>query len=92
MKGLLDDEVQLLGFHKTILLRPSILKGNRNEFRIGEKIGIVIAQVICILPFIKKYRPINATKVAKAMINGDLNVTTSATFDLEEVDQLSHTF
>jgi uncharacterized protein YbjT (DUF2867 family) len=69
MKGSLDEKVQQLNFDKIYIFRPSILAGDRNEKRFGESIGIKIAGTITkIIPALKKYRPIEASKVAEAMI------------------------
>lgn len=69
MKGSLDEKVQQLNFDKIYIFRPSILAGERNEKRFGESIGIKIAGIITkIIPALKKYRPIEASKVAEAMI------------------------
>jgi len=69
MKGKLDEKVQLLPFKHIHIFRPSILVGDRNEKRLGESLGIKIAGIITkIIPAIKKYRPIEASKVAETMI------------------------
>ena len=69
MKGKLDEEIQQLPFKQIFIFRPSILAGERNEKRFGESIGIKIAGTITkIIPALKKYRPIKASKVAEAMI------------------------
>lgn len=70
MKGELDRDIQKLNFEKIRILRPSLLLGNRSEYRLGEKIGEYFGKYfISYLPFIKKYKPINASIVAQAMIN-----------------------
>ncbi len=69
MKGSLDAKAQQLNFEKIYIFRPSILAGDRNEKRFGESIGIKVAGIITkIIPALKKYRPIDASKVAEAMI------------------------
>ncbi len=69
MKGKLDEAVQQLSFDQIIIFMPSILAGNRSEKRFGESIGIKIAGTITkIIPALKKYRPIEASRVAEAMI------------------------
>jgi uncharacterized protein YbjT (DUF2867 family) len=68
-KGSLDEKVQQLGFEQIFIFRPSILVGLRSEKRLGETIGIKIAGTITkIIPALKKYRPIEASRVAEAMI------------------------
>lgn len=69
MKGKLDEKVQLLSFKQIFIFRPSILTGERNELRLAEILGIKIAGIVTqIIPALKKYRPIEASRVAEAMI------------------------
>ena len=69
MKGKLDEAVQQLSFEQIFIFRPSILVGDRIERRLGESLGIKIAATITkIIPALKKYRPIEASRVAEAMI------------------------
>lgn len=69
MKGNLDDKIQHLNYEQIYIFRPSILVGERSEKRFGESLGIKIAGTITkIIPALKKYRPIEASKVAEAMI------------------------
>ena len=67
-KGQLERDLKALGFSSLIVVRPSFLFGKRQEFRLGEKIGIVLARIFA--PFIpKKYRGIHVRKVANALIS-----------------------
>ncbi|MDZ7743312.1 MAG: NAD(P)H-binding protein [Bacteroidota bacterium] len=68
MKGELDEAVQKLPFRNIVIMRPSILAGNRNEKRSGEQIGLVLAKVFTRIPGLRKYRPIHGKEVAAAMI------------------------
>lgn len=70
IKGELDEAVQDLGFESVLILRPSFLDGVRDEFRYGERIGIALANVVCKLPGLRKFHPIKAITVAKALISG----------------------
>ena len=68
-KGKLDEVVQQLSFKQIFIFRPSILTGERNEKRFGESLGIKIAGTITkLIPALKKYRPVEAKRVAEAMI------------------------
>jgi uncharacterized protein YbjT (DUF2867 family) len=69
-KGELEKNIQGLGFETTIIIRPSILLGKRKEFRLGEKIGIVLIQLLSplMLGSFKKYRGVKDAKVAAKMI------------------------
>jgi uncharacterized protein YbjT (DUF2867 family) len=68
-KGDLELKIQSLGFQNFVCLRPSFLYGNRKEFRLGEKIGLVFAKILSPLLFggLRKYKGIKASVVAKAM-------------------------
>ena len=69
-KGLVEEELKKLNFSNLGILRPSFLMGDRKESRVGEKIGILIFRLLSplLLGPLKKMRPINSEKVAKAMI------------------------
>tara|TARA_B100000575_G_scaffold148176_1_gene118209 strand:- start:719 stop:1381 length:663 start_codon:yes stop_codon:yes gene_type:complete len=67
LKGEIEHEINKLNLNSFIVFRPSLLLGNRNEFRLGERIGQVV------LPFFSKilppnFKPVHAKLVAKAMI------------------------
>lgn len=70
VKGQIEDAVQALGYPALSLFRPSLLLGNRQENRAGEKVSIVLFGCLGFLfcgPLLK-YRPIAAENVAKAML------------------------
>jgi len=70
IKGELDEAVKKLPFRRVSVFRPSALVGNRHEERAGEKTMIKVTRFfVIILPFLKKYKPIDATIVAAAMVN-----------------------
>ncbi len=70
IKGQLEDAVKKLDFDKITIVQPSVLEGDRNEERMGEKMGASIINAMGkILPFLKKYRSISGEQVAKAMIH-----------------------
>ncbi|HET8865332.1 MAG TPA: NAD(P)H-binding protein [Gracilimonas sp.] len=69
LKGELDDAVKELPFELITVMRPSILDGDRNESRPGEKSGLLMARLFTKIPGLKKYRPILGKKVAEGMIN-----------------------
>jgi uncharacterized protein YbjT (DUF2867 family) len=68
-KGDLEKKIESLGFQNFVSLRPSMLLGDRGEFRLGEKIGMVLSNVLSPLLFgsLRKYHGIEASDVAKAM-------------------------
>lgn len=70
IKGELDESVKKLPFERVSIFRPSALVGNRQEERAGEKTMIKVTRIfVKIFPFLKKYKPIDATIVAAAMVN-----------------------
>ncbi len=71
VKGEMENDVLNIGIPRTIFFRPSFLLGKRDEFRLGEEVGKVMIKLIN--PFLrgklKKYKPIKAKDIAKAMVN-----------------------
>ncbi len=68
MKGQLDDAVQQLPFRQCLILRPSILSGEREHSRPAERIASATIRFVTRFAF-RKYRPISGDIVAKALIN-----------------------
>jgi len=69
-KGQLEKNIRDLNFETTVIVRPSILLGKRKEFRLGEKIAIVLMQLLSPLMIgsFKKYKGVQAAKVASKMV------------------------
>lgn len=68
LKGEIEEAVQASGMNDVYILRPSLLLGNRKEFRLSEKLASWLMPLFAfILP--ARYRPVKASEVAKAMIN-----------------------
>jgi uncharacterized protein YbjT (DUF2867 family) len=70
LKGCIEEDVTALPFESIHIFRPSILLGKREEFRPGENIGKAFVKAISFLLLggWRKYRPIPAADVAKAMV------------------------
>ena len=66
-KGAIEEAVTGIGFESLYILRPSILLGERNEFRLGETIGKFLVKAFRFL-VPAKYKGIEASQVTKAMI------------------------
>jgi uncharacterized protein YbjT (DUF2867 family) len=67
VKGEIEESLRKLGFEAFIVFRPSLLLGNRPESRLGEQMGESLMKLF--RPLIpEKYRAIEASKVAKAMV------------------------
>ena len=67
LKGEVEDSVKAVGLKSVHIMRPSVLLGDRKEFRIGEKISKGIMSTFSFL-IPSKYKPIHARDVAKAMV------------------------
>ena len=69
-KGEIESELTKLNFQSLTILRPSMLLGNRKEFRMGEAIGKVVMTLLSFLFVgpLKKYKAIHAKVVANAML------------------------
>ncbi|MBK6951260.1 MAG: NADH-quinone oxidoreductase subunit F [Crocinitomicaceae bacterium] len=90
MKGELDEAVQKLKFDHVSIIRPSMLVGKREEFRLSEKIFTPLAYIVNIIPFARKYRPIKDSIVAQAMINAvKSNQSAYKIYELGDVFKLS---
>ncbi len=67
LKGEIEEAVQSVGLNSVHIIRPSMLLGDRKEFRFGEKFFTPLMKVFSfLLP--SKYKAIHARDVAKAMI------------------------
>ena len=91
-KGLVEEELKRLSFNKLGIMRPSFLIGDRKEKRLGEKLGIFVFKLLSplFLGPLKKMKPIQSEKVAKAMIkisNGDFR---QQVFESDEIVEISN--
>jgi uncharacterized protein YbjT (DUF2867 family) len=89
-KGQVEEELNNLNFPKLAVIRPSILLGNRKVFRLGERIGIFVMQALSIffLGSLKKYKPIKAQNVAKAMVAIAQNHDQKTVFESNELNEI----
>ena len=69
-KGQIEDAILELKFEYTKIYRPSLLIGERSETRLLEKLGQLISPLFnsFLLGAMKKYRSIDAKKVARSMV------------------------
>jgi uncharacterized protein YbjT (DUF2867 family) len=89
-KGQVEEELNNLKFPKLAVIRPSILLGNRKFFRLGERIGIFIMKALSIffLGSLKKYKPIEAQNVAKAMVAIAQDHDQKTVFESNELNEI----
>jgi len=63
VKGELEAAIEGLGFRSVTVIRPSLLLGDRNEFRLTEEVAKRLSWA-----FPRKYRPVYARDVAAALV------------------------
>ncbi|MFV8325575.1 NAD(P)H-binding protein [Flavobacterium sp. ZS1P14] len=68
-KGEIEDFLKDCNFESVAVLQPSLLLGDRAEFRLGEKAGAFFMKTLSFLFVgnLKKYKPIESETVAKAL-------------------------
>jgi len=68
MKGELEEKVMALDFASTNIFQPSLLLGERDHLRVGEKLASLVMPVLGLIPVVRKYRPIAGEQVARKML------------------------
>jgi uncharacterized protein YbjT (DUF2867 family) len=70
VKGEVEAAIAAQGWPRWYALRPSFLLGDRSESRPGERVGIALAQLVSpvLVGGLRRYRPVEAAQVAKAML------------------------
>jgi len=88
VKGETEQALEQLHFNSFATFRPSMLLGDRTEFRLGEKIGKVVMQGLsfAFVGKLKRYKAIHVNQVASAMIKQvKLNTTGNVIIENEEM-------
>ena len=80
IKGETENAIIDLSFERTTIVRPSLLVGERQEVRRGERIGQFFAPLIP-----KKYKPVKASSVAQTLVK-ELLTEGSGTHIIESRD------
>jgi uncharacterized protein YbjT (DUF2867 family) len=77
VKGEVETALREMGFDALHLFRPSMLLGNRKEFRFGEKVGIFLFKLLdpIMRGPLEKYRASHSDIVAQQMIEKALTIT-----------------
>lgn len=87
-KGEIQDFLKDCDFESVAVLQPSLLLGNRTEFRLGEKVGAFFMKTFSLLFVgnLKKYKPIESKTVAKALLK--IAQTNNKGFKIYESDAI----
>jgi uncharacterized protein YbjT (DUF2867 family) len=80
VKGEMERDLAALGLPSLVIVRPSLLTGNRAEFRLGETLALGIATPFRML-IPRSMRPIAAADVAQAMLDAALEQRPAAVID-----------
>lgn len=77
VKGELEKELVNIPFARLHILRPSLLLGERSEFRLGERFAAALAPLMRLFMVgrLKKFKPIHAKTIAKSMVAMSLEQT-----------------
>jgi uncharacterized protein YbjT (DUF2867 family) len=92
VKGEVETALQQLGLHSLHIFRPSLLLGERKEFRFGEKAVIVMSPLlsIALIGRLRKYKPIRANTVARAMgLIGQRDTKGTYIYSSDEIEEIS---
>lgn len=89
MKGQLENDVKELNFEQIAIIRPGLLKGEREESRSGEKAAEIVLRFLNGIGLFRKYRPVPASTVALALIRAMKSDDRYNIYELDEVFDLA---
>lgn len=90
-KGLMEQALMDFSLTRLSIVRPSMLLGERKEFRFGEEIGKLIMKVLrpLMLGKLRNYRAVQASDVAKAMmIIANSNSAKQKIFESRDIQEI----
>jgi uncharacterized protein YbjT (DUF2867 family) len=90
-KGEMERDVLKMNILNTFILRPSLIGGDRTEFRFGEKLVKVIMRIFNPILFgnLKKYKMIHPEKIAMCMHILATNPKKQSIFNSDEIENFS---
>jgi len=82
VKGEMEQAVLQKFSGKTYFARPSLLLGDRKEFRLGERLAMLFAPVFSafLIGSLEKYEPIKSSEVAQALVVVAAKLRSAPTF------------
>lgn len=92
VKGEIETALGKLPLPGLQIFRPSLLLGERQEFRLGERIGAIVFKTLsfAFIGPLRRYRAIEASVVAEAMIRiAQQNLTGVNIFESEKIQALT---
>ena len=90
-KGIMERDVLVEKIQNTFILQPSIIQGQRNEQRIGEKIGLAVLKLVqpLFVGKLKKYRITEAEDIAQTMIKLANSRSTDQIINSEKIKEMA---
>ncbi|WP_106534075.1 oxidoreductase [Planomicrobium soli] len=91
-KGELEEQLKKLELPALHIFRPSLLLGNRQEFRLGEKTAIALSPIFSLFLTgpLQKYKPVSARSVANAMYTiAQINQTGIYTYPSDQIKKIN---
>lgn len=81
VKGETERDVAALELNRVVVLRPSLILGKRTEYRLMEHIASAVLKPVAGLMVgpLRRYRPIQASMIARAMVRMSLRAGQGAT-------------
>lgn len=92
VKGEVEEAIRKISFIALHIFRPSFLLGNRNESRPAEQIGAAVMSTLKLVMVgpLKKYRAVQASDVAEAMVRvAQMNLTGAHIFESDTIQALA---
>jgi uncharacterized protein YbjT (DUF2867 family) len=91
VKGETEAAVKRLPFRAVWVLRPSLLMGDREEFRVGERLASAVSRPLAplLVGRLRRYRPILAADVARAMVRLAHEHGTGGVVESDEIARLA---
>jgi uncharacterized protein YbjT (DUF2867 family) len=92
VKGEVEEAIRKIAFTTFHVFRPSLLLGERKEYRTGEKVGAVAMRVLghMMIGSLKKYRAVQASDVAKSMVLvAQMNLTGLNIFESRRIQEIA---
>lgn len=91
VKGETETAVKHLPFRALWIVRPSLLRGDRAELRIGERLADLASRPLDFLFVgrLRRYRPVEARSVAAALVNLAAEEGTGGVVESEEIGALA---
>lgn len=92
MKGEMESQVRRFPLKAIWVVRPALLLGDREETRLGEQVAELLLRPLSALLVgpLRRYRPVAARAVAKALVNLAAQDGTGGVIESEEIEAIAN--